>query len=183
MSDSQPTCQEPFVGYLLDHLGGSPRKRNTGMVARMKRADNPDTTWQAWDTLAAFGIDIERPERRLPYCLVGAAVCREDCGVDGTLGLGSALAMCFDNAEKRSTQGSLRLRRLLACSDMTELCRVLRPTLSLIASRAGGRLSYARLLNELNMFARGRREYVLARWAKDFWRKGDETEEIGGGKA
>ena len=58
------------------------------------------------------------------------------------------------------------MRRLLGCDSVKEACVILRPLLSLIASR-GVRLGYGQLLNELVYFGDGER--IKAKWAVDFY--------------
>ena len=102
----------------------------------MKRADNPDLEYQVWNILLGFNIDIEFAARRLPFCLIGAALCRRQPEKDGIFGLGASLRSCFGDDE---AQGSIRLRRLLACQTTEEACRILRPMLSLITRRLRNR--------------------------------------------
>ncbi|MFB8830506.1 type I-E CRISPR-associated protein Cse2/CasB [Azotobacter sp. CWF10] len=60
------------------------------------------------------------------------------------------------------------MRRLLACDDIAELCRLLRPLLSLIDSRVAQPLDYPRLLQQLLRFSHDAQP-VKARWAQDFY--------------
>lgn len=155
-----------FLSFLFEHLGATPKRKNSGLIAHIKQSDNPDTDWHAWETLVQFGVDIEYPARRLPYCIVGASLCRENRPHDGTYGLGAALRMCFEEQEP----DSIRLRRLLACTSTEEACGVLRPVLSLIRSKAPGKLCYEKLLKQLLYFDTDQQQAIKATWAKDFWK-------------
>lgn len=162
MNEQQTSREERFVAFVLKRS-----QEDAGFAARLRRADNPDTEYQSWDTLAAFGVNLEQDAERLPFALVGAALCRFKPEHDGTAGLGSALCSCFeDNAD----QGGVRLRRLLACDSPEEACHIVRPMLSLIASRTKKPLGFARLLNELLRFGGPARERIKIRWAQDFYR-------------
>lgn len=166
MSDA-PLSPQRFVTYVLSRAA-----TDTGFAARMRRADNPDTDTQSWPCLTDCGLDLEDDMQRLPYALIGAALCRlkfTDTATvsDGDAGLGEALAACLDD---NADQGSSRMLRLLACDSTPELCRVLRPLLSLVNGRGAKKLCHGRLLEELTRFHRpGARERVKLHWAQDFF--------------
>lgn len=139
-------------------------QQDKGLAARLRRADNPATEYQSWDVLAAYGIDLEKEYERLPYVTVAAAIARSKAGNNGSLPLGKAIAACFDDASN-SDQAQARLRRLLACDDAAEACRILRPLFSLIDSRVPQALDFARLLKQLLWF----NERTRASWAQEFY--------------
>ena len=161
-----------FVNYLLNRI-----QQDKGLAARLRRADNPTTEYQSWEFLAGFGIDLEQDYQRLPYATVTAAIARAKIGANGSLSLGKAIALAY--AEKGSAQYSdqakARLRRLLACDDVTEVCRIIRPVLTLIDSRVSQPLDYSKLLGELRYF--GKRSKI--RWAQDFYERCAESEQRG----
>lgn len=168
--EQQPSRSDRFVAFVLE------RGRNdTGFAARLRRADNPDTEYQSWDTLATFGVNLERDAERLPFALIGAALCRLKPERDGNASLGLALRSCF---EENIDQGTVRLRRLLTCDSPEEACRVLRPLLGLLAAKAQKTLCFARLLNELLLFYGPARERIKVRWAQDFYRNGEIFETV-----
>lgn len=138
-----------------------------GYAARLRRADNPATEYQSWEILASFGVDLEKDYERLPFAVVGAAIAKVDISENGDLSLGNALARCYKEGNE-SSPAKTRLRRLLACQNTTELCRVLRPILSLLASKGLGQLDYAQLLREL-LYFKWRRKDIQGRWAMDFY--------------
>lgn len=162
---------EHFIRWMQERLGDSPRIRDNGAIARLKRADSREQAPQAWDILLKLNI----PSQHFPQCLMaGAAMCRRGEAADGKASLGLALASCFDDRE----QGSMRLRRLLACTDCEELLPVLRPLLSFIDSRAKYRLCYARLLDELTKFDHSSwQESIKLHWTQDFWNISEQGEE------
>lgn len=150
-------------------------REDKGLAARLRRADNPATEFQSWEFLAAWNIDLERDEHRLPYATVAAAIARAKVEANGRLTLGQAIARCYEDGNQ-SDQAKTRLRRLLACDDLPELCRLLRPMLTLIESRVSRSLDYARLLRQLIAFARAVRsdnvqwlQQLKAQWAQEFY--------------
>ncbi|MFI3247028.1 MAG: type I-E CRISPR-associated protein Cse2/CasB [Ferrimonas sp.] len=153
-----------FVDYVIRKT-----QQDTGFSARLRRADNPATEYQSWEILAEFGIDLEKPWQRLPYCLIGAALAKAKPSADGALTLGHAIAACYEDGN-RSAQAKARLRRVLACTDTPELCRILRPLLTLIHSR-GIALNYSMLLKDLTYFSSQGRERICAQWAQQFYRR------------
>jgi len=161
---SKQTQEEAFVGFLFQRC-----VQDKGFAARLRRADNPATEFQSWDTLVLFDVNLEYPAERMPFALVAAAVARCQQPGNGTLRLGNAIAHCYDEGNQ-SDQAKARLRRLLACDSVEEVCRILRPLLSLIHSRVPLALDYARLLNELRWFDRSAQQ-AKARWAQQFYSK------------
>lgn len=141
-------------------------QNDTGFAAKMRRADNRDTEDYAWEILAGWGIDLQNDFERLPYALVGAAICREKNMTVGEKGIGALLA---ESCGENSDQGGARLRRLLACDNVREACMVLRQIVRLLQARKPGELSYSRLLKDLMYFTRGGAERVKQGWAMDFY--------------
>lgn len=141
--------------------------RDKGLAARLRRADNPATEYQSWDLLAGYGIDLTKDSQRLPFATVAAAIARAKAERNGNLGLGRAIAACYADGQKND-QAKARLRRLLACDELAELCRVLRPLFSLIDSKVGQSLDYVRLLKQLCWFT-SHEQQVKAQWAQDFY--------------
>lgn len=138
-----------------------------GLAARLRRADNPATEYQSWDLLGRMGIDLERDSQRLPYATVAAAIAKTKADKNGKLRLGRALAACYEDGNK-SDQATARLRRLLACDELTEVCRILRPLLSLIDSKVGQPLDFSRLLTQLRWFENNSQR-TKAEWAQEFY--------------
>lgn len=141
-------------------------KNDKGFAAMLKRADNPDTAYQAWEILANYDVPLNNESKRLPHALVFAAIARSSREKDGTLGLGAALANAYqDDGGRDSEAAKAKLRRILACDNVVEVCRVLRPILQLICSRGVG-ISFEKLLKDLIFF---NSDKTLARWAQDFF--------------
>lgn len=166
-----------FVAWLIARC-----QDDKGQAARLRRADNPATEYQCWETLATWGVDLEREGQRLPFATVAAAIARAKPPANGNLTLGRAIARCFDEGNQ-SDQAKIRLRRLLDCGELAELCRVLRPMLTLIESRVTQPLDYARLLKQLVDFgsaaASGNDTWlqrIKAQWAQDFYGQKAEAE-------
>ncbi|WP_294447092.1 type I-E CRISPR-associated protein Cse1/CasA [uncultured Mailhella sp.] len=153
-----------LLQWVSERLGPTPTVRDKGTVARLRRADSSEhMAVQAWEVLIRFHVE---DRDFLPCLAVLAPLCRRDDPKDGTASLGRALASCFEDKD----QGSSRLRRLLNCSDMEELCRMLRPLLSFVDGKSSRKLSYARLLDEVLAFRiPERRQEIKRRWAEGYW--------------
>ena len=165
-----PSREERFVTGVLKLCGD-----DKGVAARLRRADNPATEYQSWELLAKYGVDLEKAFERLPFSSVAAAIAKAKVERNGNLGLGQAIAASYEKGNN-SDQAKARFRRLLACDDLVELCRILRPLLSLIDSKAGAVLDYVRLLKQLRRFAFSPHQ-VKAQWAQEFYGQPAAVEE------
>lgn len=157
-----PSSDGHFVHSVISRC-----KVDNGVGAALKKADNPATEYMCWDYLASFGINLEHEDRRLPYVTVGAAIGRVKPDSNGSLSLGKAIASSFPDGNA-SNPAKARIRRLLACNDIAEVCVILRPMLSLIASRTSQPLDYIRLLGQIKRFLFSP-EKVKAQWAQEFY--------------
>jgi len=142
-------------------------QQDKGLAARLRRADNPATEYQSWEFLADWGIDLEHEAQRLPFTLVAAAMAKGKAAHNGNLKLGQAMAACYSDGAK-SDQAKAKLRRVLACDDVPELCRILRPVLTLIDSRVPQPLDYVRLLQQLRQFSWDAQK-IKSQWAQEFY--------------
>lgn len=142
-------------------------QQDKGLAARLRRADNPATEYQSWDFLARHGVDLEKPWQRLPFMTVAASVAKAQVEHNGSLKLGQAIALCYDKG-RDNDQAVAKLRRLLACQELAEVCRILRPLLTLIASRVAAPLDYVTLLGQLRRFG-FYGESVKTQWAQAFY--------------
>ena len=154
--------EKKFIDYILGRIGS-----DTGFGAVLRRADNPATEYMCWEHLAHW-CDLEKDWERLPFAIIGAALANLKPERDGILGIGKAIAKSYaedgrDNGNEKDA-AKLKLRRLLSCKTTSEACKILRPTLRLIASR-GVVIDHAKLLNELLYF----NKQTTARWAQDFY--------------
>jgi CRISPR system Cascade subunit CasB len=173
---TQPTWEERFVQSVIQRC-----HEDKGLAARLRRADNPATEYQSWELLASLGIDLEKDYQRLPFVTVAAAIAKSKVEHNGGLTLGQAIAACYEDG-RESSQAKARLRRLLACDDLAEVCRILRALLSLIDSKAGQSLDFIRLLKQLRRFSfDDARIQVKAQWAQEFYGQPNkvQTEEEG----
>jgi CRISPR system Cascade subunit CasB len=148
---------------------------NNGLAAALKRADNPATEYQSWEYLAAFSIKLDDDNQRLPYATIAAAIARAKAEHNGKIGIGRAIAFCYEDGNN-SDQAKAKLRRLLACEKLDEVCRILRPLFSLIDAKAGVTLNYARLLSNLLYFEKDSQR-IKSQWAQDFYRHAAEDRE------
>ncbi len=157
---------EMFVDFVISRI-----QTDNAFRAALTRADNPATEYQSWEYLAKW-CDLDKDWERRPVATIAAAIAGSKPKRDGDLGIGKAIAACYDDGNK-SDQAKAKLRRLLACNSVSEVCRILRPLLRLIASK-GKFLSYGRLLNDLMYFGDG--EEKRTQWAVDFYgRRADDS--------
>ena len=160
---------EKFVEYIIRRI-----EENKGDGAALRRADNPNTEYQAWDILAGFGVNLVSENERLPFVLIAADIARVRPAINGKVKVGQAIASCYNDGNQ-SDQAKVKLRRLLACDTTSEVCRILRPLFSLIEAKGTTALNYVELLDQLCWFSRDEsRQSIKARWAQDFYGKVSE---------
>jgi CRISPR system Cascade subunit CasB len=143
--------------------------QNKGLAARLRRADNAATEYQSWDLLASLNVDLERDDVRLPFVTIAAAIAKAKIETNGKLTLGRAIADCYEDGSENH-QSKARLRRLLACDDIEELVRILRPLFSLISSKVSQPLDFVKLLRQLRFFSYDS-QAIKAQWAQEFYGK------------
>jgi CRISPR system Cascade subunit CasB len=165
---------QAFVEYVINRCHS-----DKGARAALTRADNPATEYQSWEILAGFHVNLEYENQRLPFATIGAAIARAKVEQNGNISIGKGIASCYEEGNE-SAQAKARLRRLLACENVAEACRIIRPVLNLIASKSNVDLDYARLLDDLLWFDHAESQTrIKARWAQDFYARGVEEEKNG----
>ena len=152
----------PFVTYLLNRI-----HNDTGFTAALKRADNPATEYQSWEFLAPW-CELNNSIKRKVYATIAAAVAHEKPLKDGYLRLGRAIASSYDDGNN-SDAAKAKLRRLIACDSIEEVCSVLRSLLRLIQSR-GIAVNYSELLKDLLYYG----ENTRVKWASEFYGRREE---------
>jgi CRISPR system Cascade subunit CasB len=173
-------AEKQYVDSIIERI-----KTDKKMRACLSRADNPDTSIRSWEYLLRYNVDIENENELLRYGLVSAAIAREKPEQNGNIGIGRALACSYDYTSKPNDPAELnnpavaRLRRLLACDSLPEVCLILPPLIRLIQSKNEVKLDYAMLLTDLKNFGYKKNHWIKARWAKDFFHwayKGEEND-------
>lgn len=183
MQDNQPPAasgkeksrEQRFVETVIERC-----QNDKGLAARLRRADNPAMEYQSWELLGWFGVDLEKDYERLPFVTVAAAIAKSKSERNGSLRLGQAIARCYKDGNK-DDQAKARLRRLLACNDLAEASRILRPVLTLIDSRVGQPLDYVRLLRQLRFFGFESGQRTKTQWAQEFYGQPIRVEDEEGG--
>lgn len=164
-TDPPPTevsREQKFVNGIIEQW-----QQNNGLAARLRRADNPATEYQSWEILARWGINLENEYERLAFATIAANIAKAKSTRSGSVRLGQAITQCYEDG-RESDQAKARLRRLLAVDDTVSLCRLLRPLLSLIDSRANVELDYACLLKQIRQFYFDPTR-IKAQWAQEFY--------------
>ncbi|MDO3386827.1 type I-E CRISPR-associated protein Cse2/CasB [Gilvimarinus sp. SDUM040013] len=163
VSGNERNREQRFVGAVIELC-----QRDKGLAARLRRAENPSMEYQSWELLGWFGIDLEKDYERLPFVTIAAAIAKSKTDQNGSLTLGKAIAACYEDG-RESSQAKARLRRLLACSELSEACRILRPVLTLVDSKVGQPLNYERLLRQLRFFGFESGQRTKTQWAQEFY--------------
>lgn len=161
--EQEKTYEEKLVNRFFESVNS---KTGTAMRAAFKKADNPDTEYQCWEYLAYYGVNLEYPEKRLPYITVFSSIANSDRSTDGSLKFGKALLVAYES-DIESEPARARLRRVLACDSTEDVCKILRSVLRFINSKSVA-ISYASLLKELKYFDVAP-EKIKAGWAQQFY--------------
>jgi len=156
--EKEQSKEEKYVHFVLDRI-----HKDNGFRAKLSRAMSDSTEYQSWEILSTW-CDLDKEWLRMPYAIVGASLAKARCSKDGYLGIGEAIAKCYKDGNQ-SDQAKAKLRRLLACKNTVEACRILRPLLSLIESK-GVEIKYSQLLHDLLGYSV---DWTPARWAQNFY--------------
>lgn len=166
---SEENKEQSLIAGVIDRCN-----KDKAFSAALKKADNPDTEYLCWEYLADYKIPLDNELKKCPYTLIFSSIAKSSCTRDGKKRIGEALADAYKDAGGRDSDAAkLKLRRLLACDNVVEVCSVLRPMLQLIVSR-GVEISYAELLRDLKYF---NPERTLASWAQNFFNPYMQKEE------
>ena len=131
---------EAFVSYVTQKLSW-----DKSFSAKLKRADNPNTEHYAWDVILPWCHSANDSHRKI-FSLIGASMARKRVTTDGSLSLGYAIAKI-----EKDNSASTRLKKLLACHDVVQLCYHLKPIIRQIEANKIN-LCYEQLLNQLLFF-------------------------------
>ncbi|HCJ94033.1 MAG TPA: type I-E CRISPR-associated protein Cse2/CasB [Sphaerochaeta sp.] len=164
-----------FVNHVIKEVNDD---RGKGFGAKLRKADNENTEYQSWEILSRW-VNLEWESDRKAFALIGASIARVKPVADGKLSIGEALRMVHlkdkDIGDLEKSSSALRLRRILACKEKDELMDILKPVVRYVES-SGLLLQQARLLDEILWFNNDEsRERTRAKWARDFFRKKEES--------
>ncbi|MBU1087910.1 MAG: type I-E CRISPR-associated protein Cse2/CasB [Candidatus Omnitrophica bacterium] len=166
MTEVKKKKGEAFVEFVISRIHA-----DNAFRAALTRADNPATEYQSWEYLAKW-CDLDKDWERRPLATIAAAIATAKPARDGYLGIGQAIATCYDDGNQ-SDQAKAKFRRLLACDSVIEVCRILRPLLRLISSKEKS-VCYGKLVNDLMYFGDG--EKIKTQWASNFYgRRQDDS--------
>jgi CRISPR system Cascade subunit CasB len=176
MSDAKVVKQSGKESIFIDQVFDRCRN-DKGLAARLRRADrfdNPGVAAQAWEFLVWARVDLEKEGEYLSFATIAAAIARSKVEANGKLSLGQALARCYEKGSENDS-AKARLRRLLACESLEELCHILRQLFPLIFARVAQSLDYVELLKQLRKFTYGPEaiRQVKAAWAQKFYRSAE----------
>ena len=158
-TDKPRKTSEAFISYVTQKL-----EWDKDFASRLKRADNPNTEHYAWDIIMPWCHSADDSHKKI-FCLVGASMARNRIVHDGELGLGEALAKIEKHGDSFSPT---RLKKLLSCHDVIQLCYFLRPIIRQIEAHRL-RLSYEKLLDQL-LFFDLYPDRQKKKWAKDCYK-------------
>lgn len=159
-----------FIKSVINYI-----ENDKAAAAALRRADNQSTEFQSWQYILPFCGDFTNRLKRLPFQFIGAAMVKGKITRNGSLRIGEAIARCYEDGSQ-SNQAKAKLRRLLACDSVNELCTILRPLLRLIQEKCKMPLDYERLLAEVLQFE-FEDQQIKARWAQSFYRS-NVSEEV-----
>lgn len=156
-----------FVSFIIKLINN----KDKTALAVLRHADNNAMEYKSWEYLVNF-VDISNKYQRLPFLLIAAGIAKAEIKNDGNVGLGKALAACYEDGNV-SDQAKAKLRRLLACDSTEEVCNILRGFFSLINAK-GISLNFTQLLRNLLKFHYDKQQ-VKAIWAQSFYSKVEEV--------
>ncbi|MFA6845442.1 MAG: type I-E CRISPR-associated protein Cse2/CasB [Sphaerochaetaceae bacterium] len=151
-----------YINYLLGI------ENNSHISAAIRKGERPTTEMYSYQFLSQW-CDITKPWEFRPYALVGASFLRSKNHHDGSLDIGKALALCYQNFDKDKPNS--RLLGLCSCTNTEEACQKIRPILAFVVSKGVG-VCYSQLLDDLLYFS----DKTKRRWVAGFYAKKKEEE-------
>jgi len=136
--------------------------------AAFHRADNPAMEYQSWEYLADYSFIDLTAKSRLAFATIASAIAKAGPIENGSSGIGRLIASCYKK-DNNDDQAKAKLRRLLVCETLEDVCRILRSIFSLIRAKSSLHLDFANLLKDLLIFENNSLT-TKARWAQDFYR-------------
>ena len=139
---------------------------DSGYAARLKMADSEITGFRAFEHLSRW-CELSNDDEFASFATIAAAIARAKPKRNGFVGIGRALAMCFDDGCS-STAAKARLLSLLMCRTVESTTKTLRHILMFINSKGGFCFDYGALLDDLLRFGKDG-DSVHRKWATDFY--------------
>lgn len=173
--EQKKTHIERFLQYLNSH------REDRGMMADLRHGFSAATEYRAWPHLGPW-CDLARDRDRHILRVIGGGFATHGNTAAGVGNLGTtlrrlALGDSRNEDGLRSFDG--RFRRLLACAEAEEVCRLLPPLLR-AAERRSIPVDYAQLWRDLHYWG----ERTRTSWAAGYWSGAQAAEgEAAGGEA
>lgn len=149
---------EAFFSYVVEKMSWDKQ-----FISIMRNADTPDANTEAWKYLIRWCHSEDDSHIEI-LTLITASICRTGLTSDGKSRLGSAI----NRIDLSSHKDSAKLKKLLACDNVSEVCKNLRPILKSV-ERHNIRLSYITLMDQLLYFNRYPDKQKKS-WAIDYYR-------------
>lgn len=150
---------EAFVSYVTEKLSWDKE-----FASRLRRADNFDMDMDVLNIIFPW-CHSEDESDKVIFGLIGASMARSKTLSDGKMSLGAALGKIDKSSGKANC---VRLKQLLDCGDVLEVCEKLKPIMKIVESNKI-HLCYVRLLDQLLFFDRYP-EAQKNRWSLDCFR-------------
>lgn len=154
---------DPFVKYVFTN-----KNKDKAFRARLRSALSPNKSYEAWGDISCF-VNLNFIHQRQIYILIGSSIALDFSENDGVLSLGVAIAKAWSkDGDITKGPSATRMRRLLACRTVDEVCEILQPLLSLLRNRIPGQLSYSKLINQLKYFD-SNPQRIKSEWAQEYF--------------
>jgi CRISPR type I-E-associated protein CasB/Cse2 len=153
------------------------KAKDRGALANLRRGFSSGTEDRCWSYIAEY-CDLTNDRQRIIWQTIAAGFATHEatanCGNLGSTLRGLALEGSTGKPEDALKSFDTRFRRLLTCSNATEVCMRL-PGLIKAAQRKGFAIDYEMLYADLWYFG----ERVKLRWAASYW-GAEEVQSEGG---
>jgi len=171
MSNPKPTPKERATSF-VGRLRGI--RNDRGKLAALRRGLSSSTVMDAWPVVASLGGDIGRSGESV-FVDIAAwfASHPEESNARNFGETCRTIAMSGSSDSALPESYERRFRRLLACSDVTDVAGQLRSWVRLADSKGVG-INYESLFADL-WYWRWDADDIRVNWARSFWHSGEPT--------
>ena len=166
------TKQSTDIQNFLKKLKYFAEHSDRGALADLRHGFSPGTEYRAWPYIARYCRNLENDTQRKIWLTIGAGFAIHKSTVKERNDIGSvmqklAFGLPGNSPNDRLNSFEARFRRLISCSNSSELCDQLRGII-VAAERKGIEINFEQLFWDLQKWHKPEKK-VKVKWAQSYW--------------